>query len=269
MRVTKRKASMRRSSKRKAPRQSEQPHASAVTTAGKGLLDNQDAEAHSEPVDEATGLRDAQDVNNRHLKGTLAIEFPDIQDNADTPWRQSLRLDIVFRAEKAAEQQSIGYINLTLVHTTAFGGRGGKPWIWGLLRSALAADDRLKPVGDALRLLWDTSGRLRKDAKQFSDALVSRTIAYVCTISLEKAWRNKGLGPAAMQVLHRMLPTHLGHANVTMLLQPSMLEGYSTPEKAGDVQRALLRFYGQSGYQKIYEDMPDVLPNYTLMCRKL
>jgi len=66
-----------------------------------------------------------------------------------------------------------------------------------------------------------------------------------------------------------MLPTHLGRADIMMILQPSMLKGDSAPEKAGDVQRALFRFYGQSGYQKIYEDMPDVLPNYTLMCRKL
>ncbi|KAK1065087.1 hypothetical protein LTR74_008199 [Friedmanniomyces endolithicus] len=226
----------------------------------------QDDEADAAPIDDARFLSDSEEVNNRHLRGTLTIIFEDIRDNADTPWVQILRPHIVFQAESAAEKQEIGYLNLTLVHTTTFG--RGKPWIRGLLRTALAKNDRLKTVSDALRLLWDTSGRLRKNAGEFSDALASDTIAYVCTVFLEEAWRNKGLGPAAMTILHRILPAHLDHANVTMLLQPSMLDGDSSPE-AGEIQRALIRFYGQSGYRKVYEDMPDVLPNYTLMSRKL
>jgi len=72
-----------------------------------------------------------------------------------------------------------------------------------------------------------------------------------------------------MQVLHRILPTHLKHANVTMLLQPSMLKGDSPAAKAADIQQALLGFYGQQGYRTMFEDQPGVLPNYTLMARKL
>ncbi|KAK0942703.1 hypothetical protein LTR29_005790 [Friedmanniomyces endolithicus] len=274
---------MRTRSQRVDSAQSEQQHADgAVTRARKRASQDHDAplqdvplqdelsqddEADAAPIDDARFLSDSEEVNNGRLRGTLTIIFEDIKDNADTPWRQILRPDIVFQAESAAEKENIGYLNLTLVHTTTFG--RGKPWIRGLLRTELEKGDRLRTVSDALRLLWDTNGRLRENAQEYSGALTSNTIAYVCTVFLEEAWRNKGLGPVAMQVLHRMLPTHLGRADIMMILQPSMLKGDSAPEKAGDVQRALFRFYGQSGYQKIYEDMPDVLPNYTLMCRKL
>ncbi|KAK0354019.1 hypothetical protein LTR91_023815 [Friedmanniomyces endolithicus] len=253
---------MRTRSQRVDSAQPEQQHADgAVTRARKRASQDHDAplqdvplqeellqddEADAAPIDDARFLSDWEEVNNRHLRGTLTIIFEDIRDNADTPW-QILRPHIVFQAEGAAETQEIGYLNLTFVHTTTFG--RGKPWIRGLLRTALAKNDTLKTVSDALRLLWDTSGRLRKDARKFSDVLNSKTIAYVCTIFLEEAWRNKGLGPAAMKILHRILPAHLDHANVTMLLQPSMLDGDSSPE-AGEIQRALIRFYGQSGYQK-------------------
>ncbi|KAK0280533.1 hypothetical protein LTS00_012962 [Friedmanniomyces endolithicus] len=273
---------MRTRSQRVDSAQPEQQHATGVVTrARKRASQGQDApiqdqplqdeplqddEADAAPIDDARFLSDLEGVNNRHLRGTLTIIFEDIEDNADTAYRQILRPHIIFQAEGAVEKQEIGYLNFTLVHTTTFG--RGKVWIRGLLRTELAKGDRLKTVSDALRLLWDTNGRLRKNAGVFSHALESDTIAYVCTIFLEEAWRNKGLGPAAMTILHRMLPAHLGHANVTMLLQPSMLDGDSSPE-AGEIQRALIRFYGQSGYQKVYEDMPDVLPNYTLMARKL
>lgn len=264
-----------------------------MTRATKRALQGQDLppqgdEAGAAATEDSEFLSDSNPVNNKHLTGTLTINFENIQANAETPWRQILQPDIMFQAEGATEKEQIGYINLTLVHTTVIGSRGGKPWIRGLLRTELAKDDKLKTVSDALRFLWDTSGRLRKEARQFSVALNSNTIAYVCTIFLEPAWRkcdeytsrlrdwkadrfagNKGLGLAAMQVLHRILPTHLKHANVTMLLQPSMLKGDSPAAKAADIQQALLGFYGQQGYRTMFEDQPGVLPNYTLMARKL
>jgi len=193
---------MRTRSQRVDSAQPEQQHADgAVTRARKRASQDHDAplqdvplqeellqddEADAAPIDDARFLSDWEEVNNRHLRGTLTIIFEDIRDNADTPW-QILRPHIVFQAEGAAETQEIGYLNLTLVHTTTFG--RGKPWIRGLLRTALAKNDTLKTVSDALRLLWDTSGRLRKDARKFSDVLNSKTIAYVCTIFLEEAWR--------------------------------------------------------------------------------
>ncbi|KAK0344866.1 hypothetical protein LTR91_025624 [Friedmanniomyces endolithicus] len=266
---------MRTSSQRVDSAQPEHQHTDGVVTrATKRALQGQDLppqgdEAGAAATEDSEFLSDSNPVNNKHLTGTLTINFENIQANAETPWRQILQPDIMFQAEGATEKEQIGYINLTLVHTTVIGSRGGKPWIRGLLRTELAKDDKLKTVSDALRFLWDTSGRLRKEARQFSVALNSNTIAYVCTIFLEPAWRNKGLGLAAMQVLHRILPTHLKHANVTMLLQPSMLKGDSPAAKAADIQQALLGFYGQQGYRTMFEDQPGVLPNYTLMARKL
>jgi len=198
-----RSATMRTRSQRVDSAQSEQQHADgAVTRARKRASQDHDAplqdvplqdelsqddEADAAPIDDARFLSDSEEVNNGRLRGTLTIIFEDIKDNADTPWRQILRPDIVFQAESAAEKENIGYLNLTLVHTTTFG--RGKPWIRGLLRTELEKGDRLRTVSDALRLLWDTNGRLRENAQEYSGALTSNTIAYVCTVFLEEAWR--------------------------------------------------------------------------------
>ncbi|KAK0273027.1 hypothetical protein LTR35_012439 [Friedmanniomyces endolithicus] len=167
-------------------------------------------------------LSASRPVNNKHVKGNAA---------------GASKNDCV----------DVGHIELDIVNTSVPAREGEETWVEYLLEQSGDYDYPLRPVSVALRSLLDSSGGVREDARKFGDVLGSRNFVYVCELKLATEWRRKRLGSVAMEVLHRMLPVHLGHGDAAMLLQPAVLAGGIPKDLAGEYQKMLFRFYGSLG----------------------
>ncbi|KAK0780562.1 hypothetical protein LTR33_002007 [Friedmanniomyces endolithicus] len=195
-------------------------------------------------------------VNNDRIKGTLGVEFGDIQSDGDE-WHESIKASITFHLDGEAHMQRVG--------DPAY----PKPWVAELLQSQAFHGD-LAFVCSALRSLFDSDGAVIADFAEFADELETETVVYVSMIRLEPEWRGMGLGSAAMSILHQMLPSYCrNRGDISMLLQPDMLtEPGNNEEMRLGIQESLMRFYAALGY-RLWHQENEELPCYLLMGRTL
>ena len=226
--------------------------------------------APERPGDRNT-LRASRPVNNKHVKGNVELHFHDIVTDDAFPWCHTVNVAIAYQAAGASKNDcvDVAHIELDIIDTSVPAREGEETWMEYLLDFSADYDDPLRPVGVMLRSLLDTSGEVREDARKFGDVLGSRTFVFVCELELATESRQKGVGSVAMEILHRMLPFHLGHGDAAMLLQPAGLDRAVSKEMEGEYQKMLFRFYGSLGYEKWFATKNGAKAPYTLMGRRL
>jgi len=207
-------------------------------------------------------------VNNDRIKGTLGVDFGDIQSDGDES-HESIEASITFRLDGGAKMQRVGAFDLHIIDKEFGDPAYPKPWVAELLQSQAFHGD-LAFVCSALRSLYDSDGAVIADFAEFADELETETVVYVSMIRLEPEWRGMGLGPVAMSVLHQMLPSYCrNRGDITLLLQPDMLsEPDNTEAMRLSIQESLIRLYTGCGYA-LWHQEDEELPCYLLMGRKI
>ncbi|TKA79797.1 hypothetical protein B0A55_03289 [Friedmanniomyces simplex] len=228
-----------------------------------GANDEEDADEEDE------FLTGSAEVENSRIKGTLGVDFDDVQSDGHE-WHESVRASITFRLDGEAMAQRVGHFDLHIIDKVAGDSAHPKLWISSLLRREAVRDVDLAFVCSALQSLYDADGVVLPELAQFADELDTETVVYVSTIRLEPEWRGMGLGPAAVQILHRILPLQCKNEGpITVLLQPDMLrEPGNTQAMRKRTQKSLIKFYSGCGY-KLWYQQDKKLPCYLLMGRKL
>ncbi|KAK1069730.1 hypothetical protein LTR12_012671 [Friedmanniomyces endolithicus] len=208
------------------------------------------------------------EVNNDRIEGTLGVEFGDIQSDGDE-WHESIKASITFRLDGDAKIQRVGGFDLHIIDKEYGDPVNPKPWVSGLLQAKPRHGDSAF-VCSALQTLFHSDGAVIADFAEFADELETETVVYVSMIRLEPEWRGMGLGPVAMSVLHRMVPSYSRDCgDITRLLQPDMLtEPGNTEEMRLGIQESLMRFYAALGYG-LWHQEDEQLPCYLLMGRTL
>ncbi|KAK1091890.1 hypothetical protein LTR48_005418 [Friedmanniomyces endolithicus] len=217
-----------------------------------------------------TSLSASKLLHNKHVKGTVGVHFDEIETDDCFPWHSSVHAEITYQAAGTlTECLTIGLIDFDIVDTTVPACEGEETWMEYLLDFSADYDDPLRPIGAALEFVLDMTGGVCEGARKFGAALGSRTIVYVCEIELLEEWRKKDPGSAAVEVLHHMLPAHLGHGDAAMVLQPAVLDRGVSKEMEGEYQKMPFRFYGGLGYEKWFATKNGAKAPHTLMGRKL
>ncbi|KAK3621218.1 hypothetical protein LTR56_022928 [Elasticomyces elasticus] len=231
----------------------------------------EDAETEAEDgvqiEDEDEILCDFEEVDNDRARGTLAVLFRDVQP--DGIYHESIRASITFRPAGQARTFEIGDIALHVIDKVVCANSPqAKRWVMELVQED--ATGELRDASSALQTLYDIDGCPKDAFKQFKKALKTDTIVYIDLLQLSAPWRKKGLGPLALNILHRLLRRHCEKSgdyigDVTVILQPEMLnEPSNTPERRKGIQQSLIRMYKGCGY-RIWHQQDARSPCYVLM----
>ncbi|KAK4969982.1 hypothetical protein LTR42_008149 [Elasticomyces elasticus] len=231
----------------------------------------EDAETEAEDgvqiEDEDEILCDFEKVDNDRARGTLAVLFRDVQP--DGIYHESIRASITFRPAGQARTFEIGDIALHVIDKVVCANSPqAKRWVMELVQED--ATGELRDASSALQTLYDIDGYPKDAFKPFKKALKTDTIVYIDLLQLNVPWRKKGLGPLALNILHRLLRRHCEisgdyRGDITLILQPEMLNELSnTKEQRKGIQQSLVRMYKRCGY-KIWHQQDARLPCYLLM----
>ncbi|KAK4898965.1 hypothetical protein LTR27_003696 [Elasticomyces elasticus] len=208
-----------------------------------------------------------EEVDNDRARGTLAVEFRDVQP--DGIYHESIRASITFRPAGQARIFEIGDIALHVIDKAVCANSPQtKRWVMELVQED--ATGELRDASSALQTFYDIDGYPKDAFKQFKKALKTDTIVYIDLLQLSAPWRKKGLGPLALDILHRFLRRHCDNSgdyigDITLLLQPEMLnEPGNTQEQRKGIQQSLIRMYKGCGY-KIWHQQDARIPRYVLM----
>ncbi|KAK3620864.1 hypothetical protein LTR56_023137 [Elasticomyces elasticus] len=234
-----------------------------------GLMEDAEAEAEDgidiEAEDEI--LCDFEEVDNDRARGTLAVEFRDVQP--DGVYHESIRASITFRPAGQARTFEIGDIALHVIDKVVCANSPqAKRWVTELVQEDTTGE--LRDASSALQTLYDIDGKPKDAFKQFKRALKTDTIVYIDLLQLTAPWRKKGLGPLALNILHRLLRRHCENSgnyigDITLILQPEMLnEPGNTREQRKGIQQGLVKMYKECGYM-IWHQQDARLPCYLLM----
>ncbi|KAK5693683.1 hypothetical protein LTR97_010252 [Elasticomyces elasticus] len=234
-----------------------------------GLMEDAETEAEDRVhVEDEDGiLCDFEDVDNDRARGTVAVEFRDVQP--DEIYHESIRASITFGPAGQARTFEIGDITLHVIDKAVCANSPqAKRWVSELVQEDAPSEPR--EASSALQTLYDIDGCPKDAFKQFKKALKTDTIVYIDLLQLSAPWRKKGLGPLALNILHRLLRRHCEKSgdyigDVTVILQPEMLnELGNTPERRKGIQQSLIRMYKGCGY-RIWHQQDARIPCYVLM----
>lgn len=187
------------------------------------------------------------------------------------------RLEVGVKLKMGTECQAeeVGYIVAWYVDKAVQPAKGKALWTAELLKHD--ATDLTKELGFITQMLFTQAGQPRAKLKDLRDQLASSNIIFIDTVFVEAQYRGTGLAQLAMQSFHSLIPQIIGQApeseqsNAMAVLSPAASNSvkFDNGKTPVQVEKSLIRFYGQSGYEVWIQGAEEVEGSVTVMGRSL
>ncbi|KAK3715662.1 hypothetical protein LTR37_006887 [Vermiconidia calcicola] len=189
--------------------------------------------------------------------GTLTTVV-EVQKHAEYESIRRLEVDVKLRLGKATKDTSIGYIVAWHVDKTLKPTTGKLYWVTELLvGDERPGVDKTEELRLNTRKLYTNAGLPRALVRVHSDDLQHDNLIFVDTITLYQKWRGSSIGPKVMRLFHSQIPQIVGRESELGIPAASGSVKVDNDKSEVEVEEALQRQYGKSGYATWIQGNPD------------
>ncbi|KAK3699488.1 hypothetical protein LTR37_016445 [Vermiconidia calcicola] len=197
--------------------------------------------------------------------GTLTTVVQ-VQKHAGYESIRRLEVDVKLRLGAATKDTSIGYIVAWHVNKALKPAIGKRYWITELLGDDERAGlDKTEELRLNINKLYTQAGMPRALVRNYSDDLQHDDLIFVDTITLYQKWRGKSIGPKVVASFHSQIFEIVGYEGeagspaAVCILSPAKSGSVTVNNKKSEleVEQALQRQYGKSGYATWIQGDPD------------